>query len=104
MVNSNFPKKVMLYFKSVTFSALLVTAITFCPPMNVTYPHLNPVMNLRTHYSIEKKISLKATFMKVHCIGSLKVLIMAESPFPWKMTALIFVKGSCLGPEKLHLT
>ena len=29
----NFPKKVMHYFKLITFSALLVVAITFCPPL-----------------------------------------------------------------------
>ena len=26
-------KKVTIYFKSVSFSALLVAAVTFCPPM-----------------------------------------------------------------------
>ena len=30
-----FPKKVMRYFKLVTFSVLLVTAVTFCPPMHI---------------------------------------------------------------------
>ena len=31
----NFPKKVTDYFKSINFSALLVMAITFCPPMGI---------------------------------------------------------------------
>ena len=30
---TNFPKKVKCYFKLATFSALQVTAVTFCPPM-----------------------------------------------------------------------
>ena len=32
-VHYDFQKKVARYFKLVTFSALLVMAVTFCPPM-----------------------------------------------------------------------